>query len=145
MSGTFAPRFSARLRNCGASARRTVAADTEIRGSIDVTLAQHVTEVGLIAWTGGLASEAARIKVTWDGAPEATRRLFALVVGVSDYSDPAMKLTYAAKDARDFDKALKGQKGAYYDRISSPIPLTGLPLMSTWMLSIGWPEGERTA
>ena len=93
---------------------RTVAADTEIRGAIEVTLTQHITEVGLIAWTGGLASEAARIKVTWDGAPEATRRLFALVVGVSDYSDPAMKLTYAAKDARDFDKALKGQKGAYY-------------------------------
>ena len=93
---------------------RTVAADTEIRGAIEVTLTQHITEVGLIAWTGGLASEAARIKVTWDGAPEATRKLFALVVGVSDYSDPAMKLTYAAKDARDFDKALKGQKGAYY-------------------------------
>ena len=93
---------------------RTVAADTEIRGSIDVTLTQHMAEVGLIAWTGGLASEAARIKLTWDGAPQATRRLFALVVGVSDYSDPAMKLTYAAKDARDFDKAFKGQKGAYY-------------------------------
>jgi hypothetical protein len=50
---------------------RTVAADTEIRGSIDVTPTQHVAEVGLIAWTGGLASEAARIKITWDGAPEA--------------------------------------------------------------------------
>ena len=25
-----------------------------------------------------------------------------------------MKLTYAAKDARDFDNALKGQKGVYY-------------------------------
>ena len=34
--------------------------------------------------------------------------------GVSDYSDPAMKLTYAAKDARDFDRALKSQRGAYY-------------------------------
>jgi Caspase domain len=93
---------------------RTVAADTEIRGAIEVTLTQHITEVGLIAWTGGLASEVARIKVTWDGAPEAIRRLFALVIGVSDYSDPAMKLTYAAKDARDFDKALKSQRGAYY-------------------------------
>ena len=41
-------------------------------------------------------------------------KLYGLVVGVSDYNDPAMKLTYAAKDARDFDKALKGQKGAYY-------------------------------
>ena len=93
---------------------RTVPSNTEITGSIDVTLTQRVAELGLIAWTGGLASEAARIKITWDGAPEATRRLFALVVGVSDYSDPAMKLAYAAKDARDFDKALKGQKAAYY-------------------------------
>ena len=93
---------------------RTVAPNTEITGSIDVTLTQRVAEVGLIAWTGGLASEVAHVKVTWDGAPEATRKLYALVVGVSDYADPAMKLTYAAKDARDFDKALKGQKGAYY-------------------------------
>ena len=67
---------------------RTVPPNTEITGSIDVALTQRVAELGLIAWTGGLASEAARIKVTWDGAPEATRRLFALLVGVSDYATP---------------------------------------------------------
>jgi WD40 repeat protein len=93
---------------------RTVPANTEITGSIDVTLTQRVAELGLIAWTGGLASEVATVNVTWDGAPEATRKLYALVVGISDYADSAMKLTYAAKDAHDFDRALKGQKGAYY-------------------------------
>ena len=93
---------------------RTVPPNTEITGSIDVTLTQREAELGLIAWIGGLASEVATVNISWDGAPEATRKLYALVVGVSDYADPAMKLTYAAKDARDFDKALKGQKGAYY-------------------------------
>ena len=93
---------------------RTVPPNTEITGSVDVTLTQRVAELGLIAWTGGLASEVATVNVIWDGAPEATRKLYALVVGVSDYADPAMKLTYAAKDARDFDNALKGQRGAYY-------------------------------
>jgi uncharacterized caspase-like protein len=93
---------------------RALAANTEIKGSVDVTLTQRDAELGLNAWTGGLASEVATVNVTWDGAPEATRKLYALVVGVSDYADPAMKLTYAAKDARDFDRALKGQKSAYY-------------------------------
>ena len=93
---------------------RTVPPNTEVTGSIDVTLTQRVAELGLIAWTGGLASDVATVNVAWDGAPEATRKLYAFVVGVSDYADPAIKLTYAAKDAHDFDRALKGQKGAYY-------------------------------
>ena len=100
---------------------RTVPPNTEITGSIDVTLTQRVVEFGLIAWTGDLASEAARIKLTWDGAPEATRKLYALVVGVSDYADPAMTLAYAAKDARDFAKALKGQKGGYYADVETRV------------------------
>ena len=117
---------------------RTVPPDTEITGSIDVTLTQRVAELGLIAWTGGLASEAARIKVTWDGAPEATRRLFALVVGVSDYSDPAMKLTYAAKDARDFDNALKGQKGAYYVDVETRVLTDREVTRSSIMDGLAW-------
>jgi len=52
--------------------------------------------------------------VTWDGAPEAVRKLYALVIGVSNYADPAMALKYAAKDAGDFAKALQAQKGRYY-------------------------------
>jgi hypothetical protein len=100
---------------------QAVATDTEIQGSVDVTLTQKVTEVGLIAWTGGLASEAVSVKLAWDAAPEATRKLVALVVGVSNYADPAMKLNYAAKDARDFDAALKGQKGRYYVDVETRI------------------------
>ena len=58
---------------------RTLPPNTEITGSIDVTLTQRVAELGLIAWIGGLASEVATVNVTWDGAPEATRK--ALCIG----------------------------------------------------------------
>jgi WD40 repeat protein len=93
---------------------RRLATDVEIKGSVAVTLTRRVTEVGLIAWSGALSSQAARIKLTWDRAPEATRKLYALVVGVSSYADRDMALHYAAKDARDFAKALLDQKGGYY-------------------------------
>ena len=71
--------------------------DTENAGSLQVTLTQHVSEVGLIAWSEGLASQAVQVKITWDGAPEATRKLYALVIGVSNYADPAMTLNTRPK------------------------------------------------
>jgi hypothetical protein len=98
-----------------------VAADSENTGSITVKLTQHVTEVGLSAWGDGLTSEAAHIKVTWDGAPEATRKLYAFVVGVSKYAASDLTLTYAAKDARDFAQALQDQKGAYYVDVQTKV------------------------
>lgn len=82
---------------------------------------QHVSEVGLIAWSGDLSSQAAQVKVTWDGAPEVTRKLYALVIGVSNYADPAMTLKFAAKDAGDFAKALAAQNGRYYADVQTRV------------------------
>lgn len=95
--------------------------NAESHGSIQVTLTQHVTNVGLIAWSGKLASQAVHVKVTWDGAPEATRKLYALVIGVSHYDDRNLKLDYAAKDARDFAEVLRGQKGHYYADVETRV------------------------
>jgi Caspase domain/WD domain, G-beta repeat len=100
---------------------RRVASDVEIKGSVSVTLTRRVTEVGLIAWSGALSSQAARVKLTWDRAPEATRKLYALVVGVSSYAERDMALHYAAKDARDFAKALQDQKGGYYGDVATRV------------------------
>jgi WD40 repeat protein len=97
------------------------AANTETKGTLELALSQRNVEVGLIAWSGDLASEAARVRLTWDGAPQVTRRLYALVVGVGDYADPEMRLTYPAKDARDFAKALGEQKGRYYADVETRV------------------------
>lgn len=95
--------------------------DVERTGPVQVTLTQHVSEFGLIAWSGDLSSQAAHIQVTWDGAPEVTRKLFALVIGVSNYADPAMTLKFAAKDAGDFATALAAQKGLYYTDVQTRV------------------------
>lgn len=100
---------------------KPLAPDSESQGSVQVTLTQHVSEVGLIAWSGGLSSQAAQVKVTWSGAPEVNRKLYALVVGVSNYADPSMTLKYAAKDATDFAKALGDQKGRYYADVQARV------------------------
>ena len=49
-----------------------------------------------------------------------------------------MKLTYAAKDARDFDKALKGQKGAYYVDVETRVLTDREVTRSSIMDGLAW-------
>jgi WD40 repeat protein len=95
--------------------------DMEMKGSLTITLTQPLAELGLIAWSGDLASEASRIRLTWDGAPQVTRKLYALIVGVSDYADSEMRLSYPAKDANDFAKTLRDQRGGYYADVQTRV------------------------
>jgi len=44
-------------------------------------------------------------------------KLYALVIGVSDYVAANLKLDYAAKDAVDFSTALQGQEGGMYSKV----------------------------
>jgi Caspase domain len=118
--------------------------DVESTGSISVTLTQKVSEVGLIAWSERLASQAVQVKITWDGAPEATRKLYALVIGVSDYADPAMALKYAAKDAGDFGKALAAQKGLYYADVQTRVLTDRTVTRANVIEGLEWLEKSAT-
>ena len=89
----------------------------EALGSLQIELPPRDLEVGLIAWSGEIASEAVRVKLTWAGPKPAEQRvhkLNALIAGISDYASSEMALEYGAKDARDFAAALQRQKGGYY-------------------------------
>jgi WD40 repeat protein len=118
--------------------------DAESSGSITVTLTQHVSEVGLIAWSEGLASEASQVQITWDGAPAVTRKLYALVIGVSNYSDPAMTLKYAAKDAGDFAAALAAQKGLYYADVETRVLTDRQVTRASVIQGLQWLERRAT-
>jgi uncharacterized caspase-like protein len=88
-------------------------------GEIKVKVPAQDVEVSLIAWSGELASEPARVKLAWAGSTVTAEqllkpKLYALVVGVSKYTDKAYELRYAAKDATDFARMLEGQRGAMY-------------------------------
>jgi hypothetical protein len=99
-------------------------ANAEVQGALKFAMPPHDVEIGLIAYSGDIASEAARIKLAWTGAAapkQQPRKLHALIAGVSDYAAPDMALAYAAKDARDFAHALEGQKGGYYAEVETHV------------------------
>jgi hypothetical protein len=76
-------------------------------------------EISVIAHAGDLAGEAARVRLKYGGrAPAADDilrpKLYAVVVGVSDYVEPGLRLGYAAADARGVAEAMQKQKGGLY-------------------------------
>ena len=86
---------------------------------IVVPLPPHDVEVSLIARSGTMVGEAATIKLTYAGGVERTAdvlkpKLYAVAIGVSDYANSELKLTYPSEDAKAFAEALAKQKGGIY-------------------------------
>jgi len=88
--------------------------------AITITVPPRASEVSLIAYIGEQPGRAATIPVTWAGAGDDGRRhnLHALLIGVSAYNNPRMKLAYAAKDAGDLAEKLKSQEGRFYEKVN---------------------------
>jgi WD40 repeat protein len=74
-----------------------------------------------VAYNGAnlVASVPARTKILWTGSEaKAPPRLYVLVVGINDYLDATLKLTYAVPDAKSLASALKeAGQGLYEDVI----------------------------
>jgi uncharacterized caspase-like protein len=92
------------------------------RGSLTIPLPPHDVEIGLFARSGEVIGDIAHVRLVYDGAKPAETdalkpKLYALVVGVSAYADPALKLGFAAEDARGFGEALAAQKGGLYSDV----------------------------
>ncbi len=100
-----------------------VRASDDAERSLDLTgLPQRDLTLSLVARAGDVESTPASIRLKFMGAAQAsapaasgsTVSLYALVVGVAKFKDPAVnKLEWAAKDARDFAAALKQQNRLY--------------------------------
>lgn len=78
--------------------------------------------LSLIAETDQSSSEPAEIQLKWAGASEPAApkpKLYAVLVGVSDYRDPNIPdLRWAARDASELAKALQAQEGFLYDKVT---------------------------
>lgn len=81
--------------------------------------------VSLTAFIGDQPSAAASLPVKWTGARLSgdKPKLYALLVGVSAYQEPSLKLNYAAKDAIDVEAALKAQKGKFFGDVETVLLL----------------------
>jgi WD40 repeat protein len=120
-------------------------ANKETLGSLEIDLPPRDLEVGLIAWSGEIASEGARVKLSWTGpkpVDQRVRKLHALVAGISDYASPEMALGYAAKDARDFAAALQRQKGGYYSDVDVELLVDREVTRASLVAGLEWLEKQ---
>jgi WD40 repeat protein len=102
---------------------RTMGALQGCRGSLTITLPPGVSEIGVFARAGAKRSDPAEVRLTRTTPLAATEaapkpKLYALVVGVSNYADPAYKLEFAAKDAHDFAGSLANQNDGLYSEVT---------------------------
>ena len=118
-------------------------------GKLTVSLPQRNVELALIARAGELASEPARVKLVWGGPAIAPRevpkpKLYALVIGVSNYSSPQLKLGYAAKDARDIDRLLRAQQGGLYSEVHTRLLVDREVTRAEVIKGLQWLETQMT-
>lgn len=114
---------------------------------ISVPIPQKSVEIGLIARTRSGASEAKIIKVNWDGAAAdlLKPKLYAVVVGVSDYDTESLKLKYAAQDATDFAAGIQRQEGGLYGKVSVKLLTDKGATRDSIVEALEWLEGEVTS
>lgn len=84
-----------------------------------ITVPPKDIKVSLIAENQHAASEPATVRLRWQGQSQPTEfvikpKLYLLAIGVSDYQDDHLDLSYADKDAQDLAQLLRTQAGRLY-------------------------------
>ena len=107
-------------------------------------------ELALIAHSGTLVGEAARVRLVYAGAPTTAAavlksKLYAVTIGVSDYADPLLRLGYAADDARGFAEVLQKQKGGLFGDVQVKTLLDGAVTRTSVVEALEWLEEQVTS
>ena len=99
--------------------------ETEGSTVLSLTIPRRDSEITIVPYVGEQAGLKATMPVRWRGRLEALTkpRLFALLIGISDYENSGLKLNYAAKDAADLANMLQHQQGSYYDHVEIKVLL----------------------
>ena len=118
-SGLAVDRVDAQIDGRPVEARGLTPASASGQRDLTLPAPPHDVEVSILARSGDLVSEAASVRLRYAGrkADEAELikpKLYAVVIGVSDYVEPGLRLGYAAADARGVAEALQRQKGGLY-------------------------------
>lgn len=133
----------------GIDLRQKPAAEDE--ETIAITIPPRDCEVTLIVENANAASVPATIRLRWGGkAPKAEAfiiqpKLYVLAVGVSDYTDPFLRLGLAAKDAHDFAVALAKQKGLLYADVVTKVLTDDTATKEEILDGLDWLQRETTS
>lgn len=95
----------------------------ELVDTLRVIVPRRDVDLALVAENANAASEPARARLKWEGAPAAADRpkAHALAVGIAEYRDDGLKLELAAKDAHDFVAALRRQQGRAFASVEAEV------------------------
>jgi hypothetical protein len=118
-SGLAVDRVDAQIDGRPVEARGVAPASASGERHLTLPAPPHDFEVSILARSGDLVGEAASVRLRYAGrkADETALikpKLYAVVIGVSDYVEPGLRLSYAAADARGVAEALQRQKGGLY-------------------------------
>jgi uncharacterized caspase-like protein len=104
-------------------------------GSVTITPPKKDATISLIGYSGGLTSAPVGVKLVYDrpvppaapapnvtAAPDTRPKLYALLVGVTNYEDNELNdIHFGARDAEGFAQALERQKGGLYADVQTQI------------------------
>ena len=91
--------------------------------SMTIMVPPRDVAVSLIAANRHSASEPSTVRLRWRGRQEKPQefivkpKLYVLSIGVSKYRDSSLDLEFAAKDAKDFARVLRHQRGKLYREV----------------------------
>lgn len=102
----------------GASSSGTARPPLKVSRALALEPGDNVIEI--VAYNGRnlIASDPARVTVKWDGSNPATPpKLHVLAVGVNDYYDSRLKLSFAVPDVKALSQAMKTAGGGLYSSV----------------------------
>jgi WD40 repeat protein len=100
-----------------------------------------------LVWAGARpdAARGAEVVQNGDATTSVKPKLYLLAVGVSAYDKPALKLEFAAKDARDFAALFIGQKGGLYREVEVKLLTDGEVTRDSVVDGLEWLQRQVTS
>lgn len=115
---------------------------------VQVVVPERDIELSLIAENKYSASVPATVRFYWAGKKEefvVKPKLYILAIGVSNYKDPSLKLQFAHKDAEDFVKTMRTQKGKLYEDVKVKLLINESATKDEILDGLEWLQRETTS
>jgi hypothetical protein len=112
--------------------------------TVEVPVPKRDVEISIIARTADGASVPVVLKVKWKGARTdgPMPKLYAVVVGVSEYERGELKLNFADDDAKAFARAIEAQEGRQYANVDVKLLVDGDATKVNIADALTWLEGS---
>jgi hypothetical protein len=112
--------------------------------TVEIPVPPRDVEVSIIAHTADGASVPVVLKIKWTGARTdgPKPRLYAVVVGVSEYERGELKLNFADDDAKAFAALIKAQEGKQYSNVEIKLLVDGDATKTNIADALTWLEGS---